>query len=106
MNRNAVLENASIDNLESDGLLWVYDLTTGLEVASYEGVTVHRALILARYIVDCSFAQIHVKSLCDPDVIVEAKAVFDEVFSHNTYSSRKLQHSAIINAAIKRGLDE
>lgn len=34
-----------MSNLEADGAIWIYDIETGAEVASYEGVEVHKAML-------------------------------------------------------------
>lgn len=74
-----VLKAVSTNDFETDGVLSVYN-STGEAVASYEGIEIYQALVLARYIVDRSFNMIDVEPPCDPDVITEAKVLFDKIF--------------------------
>lgn len=75
-----ILKAGNSYNLEATGAIIVCDLATGLEVARYEGLEVHRALMLARYIVDASFGMINVEPPCAPEVIEKAQAIFDTIF--------------------------
>lgn len=76
-----VLKAVNANNFETAGVLSVYDLSTGEVVASYEGMEIYQALVLAQYIVDQSFNMIDVEPPCDPDVITEAKVLFDKIFT-------------------------